>query len=72
MELKNRYLLLIITVLCAQNIFSQETSDSVIGEKLAKIGIKTAEAFAKTENKEKCIELIGEKTYLKALNDINE
>ena len=40
MELKNRYLLLIITVLCAQNIFSQETSDSVIGEKLAKIEAK--------------------------------
>ena len=45
MQLKKLYLLIIITMLCAQNIFSQETSDIVIGEKfgefyLIKEGLK--------------------------------
>jgi len=40
MQLKKLYLLIIPTMLCAQNMFSQETSDIVIGEKLAKIEAK--------------------------------
>ncbi|MDN3643173.1 serine hydrolase domain-containing protein [Lutimonas halocynthiae] len=37
MQLKKLYLLIILTMLCAQNMFSQETSDTVIEEKIAQI-----------------------------------
>ena len=40
MQLKKLYLLIILTTFCAQNMFSQETSDIANGEKLAKIEAK--------------------------------
>jgi replicative superfamily II helicase len=40
-------------------------------KKLEAIGIKTKEEFIKPENKKRCIDLVGEKTYIKAFEDIN-